>query len=295
MHLATVIAATAAVRRRCRLPLLALIAGTLLGGMEAAAQQYLRSPLDPTADDCRQLKAAHQRVVQDAHGKYGACLKGPVRFGYGPECSLVSPYKIHQNRLKAWVQCGSSEVLLCEAYATQEREFNTCVERANKRAGVDEKKLRDLRSANDAYDAVKNTWSTAHGILTRPVEFFFNRAIENTTRGLFPAWRGEVDLSSDPRAEEIYRYLQSQSNMAVEATWNPVIRAIQKESLLQIFAQFKRLTLDMNGAMSQMQRLSVQSQQVPPSAPARTERSREPPSDNSYRPTDGLCQRLGTC
>jgi hypothetical protein len=260
----------------------------------AAAQGYPRAPETPTFEDCRHLSVAYYDVTRRIHREIGQCMRSRPRFGYGSECSLVSPHRVHLHTLRAWVQCDQYEAPLCEAYRLQEQETRLCQARANQRARVNEEGLAAMKRATSLAEALGKGWNTTRNLLANPAEFFFKGSMATVTKAAFPGWRGDVDISSDPRAQELYRFLQQQTWSGTNAVaTNPVVRAIQKESLTQILAHFKRLQLQLNSATDQIEKFSMDQQtSVRLSQPSPSGATRP---DNSHRPIQSLCQTLGTC
>lgn len=259
------------------------------------AQQYPRSPQSPTVEDCRRLSHDYYTIQQRIRSQLSACMEQPARIGYGAECSLVAPsYRLHEHALRGWVQCEQYEAPLCDAYRQGDQEVRQCEALARKQGREDER-LSALMRATSSAAALGTAWNTARNLIANPVQFFFDQAVAKTTKAAFPSWRGEGDIGGDPRAQEIYRYLQQQTKLGTRAaTSDPVIRSIQNEALTQLMAHFKRLQLQLNSAADQIRTFSIDQQMnVGPSKPAPP--SSEQPTDNSYRPTRGLCQTLGTC
>lgn len=261
----------------------------------ATAQPYPRAPEAPTFEDCRRLAVAYYDVTRRIHREIGQCMRRPPQFGYGSECSLVSPYHLRSHSLRAWVQCDQYEAPLCDAYRLQEQETRLCQARAKHGARVDEERLAAMKRATSLAETLGKSWNTTRNLLANPAGFFFDGSIATVTKTAFPEWRGDVDISSDPRAQELYRFLQQGVRSGTSAvTRDRIVRAIQKESLTQILAHFERLQLQLNSATDRIEKFSMDQQTSvrlnQPSPPAETR-----PTDNSHRPTQNLCQTLGTC
>ena len=268
-------------RRNCTISWWCSLWLLVLSTSFAVAEPMPTAPLAPSMQDCRRLNGEfHSRLSKVFH-QISECMTQPPEFGYGPECGMASE-QIHTT-LTAWKQCSYLQPQQCELLDAQRREVKLCNERASQ---SDRRDVAALRRISDIEQGMAGSWGKAFRSLTNPTEFFFNTGIGKVTKTAFPAWRGEADLKDDPRAEQLFRFLQGTSEKALRSSANPIVREMQLESLLQIFNHFKRLTKNLNTLTTQINNFRTDGAGV---------RDAPSPTDNSYQPTQGLCQTLGTC
>jgi hypothetical protein len=225
-------------------------------------------------------------MLQDIHRSISNRMNQSPQFGYGPECRWSDSNVRVQ--LNAWNQCSYLQPTLCDLERSRKQETTICSQRASRSSKRDAEAISILNKIGSTSRTLNASWSSAQKAIANPAEFFFGAAMKRTTTKLFPAWRGAVDLEKDPRAEALYKFLHDQSNGALDSTSSPIVREIQRESLLQILGHFKRLSSDLQVLTSRLEELRID--------PLNTKEPRvAPPASDTYRPTPNLCQTLGTC
>ena len=201
--------------------------------MRATLPRLPKSPLNPTMQDCRGLAQDFYEMTRKLHEQNSACLRGDARIGQGQECSLVSRKVV--NVLRAWPQCSSIEVELCEVYARADAERSTCRARAANRAdkeGRNETQRTDaLKKANDKYEEIVASYHEVSDYVSDPRGYLVTKANQAIWSRIFPDGMRESAQDRPDLAQEVYRYTFNQSRAGLAMTPNPVIQAFQKTNL----------------------------------------------------------------
>jgi hypothetical protein len=257
----------------------------------AEAQPVPEAPMQPTLLECRALAAEFNSRLLAISTAQGECMRSPPVFGRGWSCSYADKRMV--NGLHAWSQCLSEEEYKCALLRAQASEVPECYERARK---IEESAREDadaLERANDAYESASSAFHDSREFLDDPLEFLNSKVSGRLAEKYFPEWKTPEAIAEDPRAEQLYRFLQSQLD-SVDVSQNPVVSSIQKASLDRIFKAFRNTTNALYAATDQMgeivarERRSIDSRRDGQQDPA-------PKSSGNHQPDQELCKILETC
>jgi hypothetical protein len=233
----------------------------LLGLLSTAASALDRgqlpvSPVLPSMEDCRQLIATLQEEDYKRTAGESACMRQEPRFNM-----LPSGGHCHEGGLIAWAQCVAITNELCEFRDYKDHEVSTCFERAKQVANAGQ--ASESAAVNvAALNAIASkgrliaTMAAIPGKLIQDPKVFLYKALGKTTPALlaraFPSLKQGITADDPDLAEQLYKYAYQHANGNLGLTRNPVIAAIQQDSLTKIDALYGSIFQQMDAALAQM-------------------------------------------
>jgi hypothetical protein len=211
--------------KRATLALLHLVPGMM---PNAWAQDFPRSPPNPSMEDCRTLNMSYFSLLLDKHNDIAACMHGEPRIGRTEECGRPT--------VRAWAQCASLNTESCTIEKNQRDEYGTCVARAvqlqdtslqageNSLANQENERRRaeEMRSVNNHYREAKESVD----LLKDPAKFVEKSLGKEMREQLFQPGRERLDF-----AQEIYNYGFPQARAGLGASQQSFIQNIRKGQL----------------------------------------------------------------
>lgn len=255
------------------------------------AQQLPSSPLSPSLEDCRALVLEyHQRMRSIYSAKHECTRKEPI-FGLGDLCSRkTKPYSVVKAYM-AWSQCDGYEHEECAILNARSKESPLCYERAKAFSGtLDSDAFVRLKKINDAYESITRRFHQVNSLISDPVKFFQSEAISAATKAALPSWTTHQSIAADPRAQELFRYLDNLTKAGLKTANAPLSVAIQQAAFDEILAHFRRLSDDLTVLQHDIHNFSVEEV-----AGASLSKPNNTGFQGRHVPNQDLCKLLRTC
>lgn len=272
-------------------PYLSVLFGVLVGFnmLAMAADDLPPRPVNPTIQECDAWNRQINLALKDAYGQTATCMKGPIHFGNGKECTAIK-HKVVQ-RLQAWSQCDFTEDIKCALYQLQDNDVPACYAEANQNASQVDKAKLAMAEVNEVESQVKDKIALAQDIETAwndPKRFIAEKVRTKTMEWIKENLLGPNDRftgQGERLAQETYDFIFNRTigNAALRAS-NPIIAGIEESAADQIRKAHSQALAQIEQIISEAGQVGVQNPPpampiaTPPRAPATSLPMTSPPA-----------------